>query len=98
MLAIPEISDVEVAFPAHPPLPEQEDIPERFWSWPDEWVKKAEQFFFKGGRVTWKDGIDEEKAMRVVRACLGSCAPTHEHKIAGVAYMLSEWAEDVQIG
>jgi hypothetical protein len=39
--------------------------------------------------------VDTTKALRAVAACIGDWGPSHEHKEAGVAYLLSEWFEDV---
>jgi hypothetical protein len=61
----------------------------------------ASQLFFHGGRlpdhgIDLRSDLSQEKrdnAFRALQACLGSFAPKHEHKIAGVAYLLSEWCE-----
>lgn len=100
MLTIPKITDPELVFPANPPLPAQEDIPAEFWQPGNEWAKVATSLFFYGGDIhqdyglRFRDGlsdIERYDAMRAVRACLGSFGVQHEHKEAGVAYMLSEW-------
>lgn len=101
MLRIPEVSDVEIAFPATPPgLPAWNDLPKDFReNWHQNthrWCRIPSKWFFKGGSLDEfglqpKEGVDAEKAMRAIRACLGSFQPSHEHKIAGVAFMLSEW-------
>lgn len=39
--------------------------------------------------------IGTQKVHRHISACLGSYEPKHEHKIAGVAYLLSLWFEPV---
>jgi len=41
--------------------------------------------------LTPKDGVDVKKAMRALKAALGSFEPKHEHKMAAVGYMLSQW-------
>ena len=38
-----------------------------------------------------KEGIDAEKAWRHICACRDSYEPRHEHKIAGMGYLLSLW-------
>ena len=38
---------------------------------------------------------DTNKAIRHLKAILVSYDPKHEHKEAGVAFLLSEWFEDV---
>ena len=100
MLQIPELSDADVVFSASPPLPAWNDIPEDFrenWSNQDHpWCRIPSKWFFAGGSLqdfglTPKEGLDQKAAMRAIKACLGSFQPSHEHKIAGVAFMLSEW-------
>lgn len=100
MLPVPEVSDVEMAFPANPPLPAWDDIPEEFrkncFSDKDPWCHAAAMLFYQGGKLadfgmTPKPGVDMPKAVRALKACLGSYNPSHEHKMAGVGYMLSQW-------
>ena len=43
-----------------------------------------------------KDGVDNKKAMAAISAILRSFDPKHEHKEAGVAYLFSEWFEEVK--
>lgn len=96
-LPIPEVSDAAVAFPTTVPLPAWNDIPEEFKRRPGTPFNKiVSKLFFQGGRLsdfglTPKEGVDEHKAMRAIRVCLGSWEPKHEHKEAGVAFMFSEW-------
>jgi hypothetical protein len=100
MLPIPEVSQVEVVFPADPPLPPVEEIPEEFWETGNPWTQIASGLFFKGGSlygdygILFKEHLSTEQkhnALRAIMACLGSLQPKHEHKEAGVGYMLSEW-------
>jgi len=100
MLEIPEISDIDAAFPVKVPLPKWEDLPKEFrrdWhNGRNKFTEIASTIFYKGGRLsdfglTPKDGVDILKAQRAIMACLRSFEPKHEHKIAGVGYMLSEW-------
>ena len=44
-----------------------------------------------GVRQDVNEYIDPEAVNRHTRACLRSFEPRHEHKIAGVAYLLSLW-------
>lgn len=99
MLPIPEISDLDLAFPTSAPLPDWNDIPEEFRQHNGTRFNKiASLIFFKGGRLvdyglSPKSGIDPRRAFRAIQCCLGSFEPSHEHKEAGVAFMLSEWFE-----
>lgn len=102
MLPIKVVDDVTLAFPANVVrsglLPAMEIIPEEFKrNRPNEWATLFSQLFYTGG-VAGKDlylypkaGVDHRAAWRQVRACMGSYEPKHEHKEAGVAFMLSEW-------
>lgn len=94
---VPEISDVELAFPATALdwMPEWDAIPAEFKDGRTEWNKIALQWFRYGlpAEVEFYPyvGVDPEKAVRAIQATLGSYAPKHQHKEAAVAFMLSEW-------
>lgn len=93
-----EVSDAQVAFPANLErlLPPMNEIPEELrYRSGTAWNRIVGRWFFTGlrGRFVWKEGIDGEAAMRHLRACMGSWEPKHEHKEAGVAYLLSLWAD-----
>lgn len=99
-----DVDDVMLAFPAHVVgkyLPEYEDIPEEFKRGRTKWNDVMSQWFFKGlpGETEFipKKDIDGSKALRHLKACLGSYEPSHEHKEAGVAYLMSLWFEDIII-
>ena len=52
--------------------------------------------FYKGGSVTFKEGLDEAykaKAWRYLRALMGSFVPKHEEKEAVCALILSDLCE-----
>lgn len=96
-----QISDVELAFPAHvigTLLPTWDAIPVEFRERRSPWYRVVEDIF--GGRfegdVETVDGIDAKLAGRHLRACLSSYEPKHEHKIAGVAYLMSLWFKIVE--
>jgi hypothetical protein len=96
MLAIPELNDAQVTFGSKPPLPAWGDIPAEFKRSSNPFAHIASKLFFEGGKLadfglTAKPGVDVSKAMRAIKCCLGSFDPSHEHKEAGVAYMLSQW-------
>ena len=83
-------------------LPEYDIIPEDFKRFGgNKWVNITEKWFFsglpKGTSFKPKTGIDVQEALAHISACLRSWAPKHEHKTAGVAYLMSEWFEDVEI-
>ncbi len=95
------ISDIELAFPAHvigKYLPVWETIPDEFRNYRSPWCHHA-QAAFSGkfdAAFTLRDGVDIKLASRHLRACLSSYEPKHEHKIAGVAYLMSLWFEIVE--
>jgi hypothetical protein len=94
-----EVDDLTVAFPAHVVgtlLPPWKEIPDEFHDWGNPWQKLAAAWFSRGlaRPLAFKGHIDGAAAMRHLRACLGSFQPKHEHKMAGVAYLLSLWCAD----
>lgn len=100
---VPEISDLDLAFPARAMewLPPMNEIPEQFKNpnSKEKWNRLFNDAFCFGLSdlsLVPKDGINPAKAWRVVRACVGSFAPKHEHKEAGCAYLLSEWFDDAK--
>jgi hypothetical protein len=101
----PDVSDLDLAFPSNAMdwLPAWEDIPEGFKGSGNPWAQQVGLWFFKGPDKAWlerivpKDGIDRNKALRTIQATLGSFAPKHEHKTAGVAYMLASWFTDPEL-
>lgn len=100
------VLDIEMAFPGSVEhlLPAWEDLPEalrRGWH-SDRWCKQAESWFFNGvdlkaSTITPRDGIDATAAFRHLGVCLGSWEPKHEHKIAGVGYLMSLWFEELEL-
>jgi hypothetical protein len=92
-----KVSDVELAFPAQVMhlLPKWEDIPEEFKNDNTNWNSLVSEWFFGGlsGKFIPKEGIDLKMAMRHLQACMHSYQPKHEHKEAGVAYLMSQWFE-----
>jgi len=99
-IKLPEVGDVAAVFGAIDHLPKWDDIPEEFQrKWSDHnhpWCGLVSQWFFEGLDVNAaglvpKEGIDQEKALKALNAILRSWAPKHEHKIAGTAYLMSQW-------
>jgi hypothetical protein len=97
-----EITDLDLAFPGPVIdlglLPKWEDIPEEFRNRDNEWAKAASKLFFKGGKgLAFKEGVAVVKAKRHIAACLRSYQPKHEHKIAGVGWLLSQWLKSSKV-
>lgn len=86
------ITDVEVAFSTMRFLPPREVIPDSFWEG-NTYTGLADAIFFGWAlpalSIDIKDGIGPEALRRCVEAHLQSWGPQHEHKIAGVGYMIS---------
>lgn len=107
MLSIPELTGADIAFGNIKHMPKQEQLPEDFrknWhSDSNKYCKAVSSWFYSGAKragdgieidgVTFrpKPGVDGDKALRAIKAALGSFEPSHEHKIGGCGYMLSEW-------
>ena len=88
------VTDIDIAFPGNiigRLLPPMAGIPEEFSSSENKWRNKASRLFFNGGGIDIKPDINKSHAIRHLRACLGSFEPKHEHKVAGVGYLLSLW-------
>ena len=96
LMAPQPVSDLDIAFPADVSklMPEYAEIPEEFKSWRNPWNTLASECFFSGleaGRIIPKEGIDEAAAFRHIQCVMGSFEPGHEHKIAAIAYLFSQW-------
>lgn len=99
---VPEIEDVDVAFPARALewMPPMESIPQEFKERGTEWNGVMSVWFYRGlpAEVAFfpKQGVDPQKAIRAIQATLGSYAPKHQHKMAATAYMLSCWFDSIE--
>jgi hypothetical protein len=96
------VTDLDLAFPSHvigSYLPLEKDIPKEFWKCHNTFNEMSESIFL-GTTANWgfqlNQGIDLEMFKRHIKTCLGSFEPKHEHKIAGVAYLLSLWCSEVK--
>jgi anti-sigma factor ChrR (cupin superfamily) len=100
MFPIHESDNVPWRFPANALdfMPKMDEIPEEFNDPRNKWVKFQMDWFYRGLKdlkIVPKEGVDTVKAMRHLSAIQGSFAPKHEHKEAAVAYLASQWFEDV---
>jgi len=83
-------------------LPKWEEIPEDFRNESGEakkWVKVLGDWFFAGIKITnivMKEGVNQKEAMRHLSSIMHSWEPKHEHKTAGVAYLMSLWFETLE--
>jgi len=106
MIQPAEVTAGNLAFPATVIgkfLPPKEEIPEEFReNWQHcKWSSLAQDWFYEGlpadVEFHMKDGVDGAKAFRHLSVCLRSYEPSHQHKIAGVAYLMDCWMEKVEI-
>lgn len=93
-----EVKDVELAWgKTKGLLPDVSEIPKEFFNSSNKWNMVISSWFFKGlsmdTQVEPKEGVDVRAAIRHISAILKSFEPKHEHKIAGCAYLLSEFFE-----
>ena len=100
-----EITQLEVAFgPKNLSeyLPDMKDIPDSYKRHGGRVsTRLANKWFFGGleGAVFHpREGVDVDKAIRHIGACLGSFEPAHEHKEAGVGMLLGHFFEKVEMG
>lgn len=78
--------------------PSREQIPTQFYNGHTPYNKAFAGLFFKGGKLadyglSFKPGIDQQKAMKAIRALMSSFDPKHEIKGGTVAWALSEWCD-----
>jgi len=99
MLPVPTLDRIDAHFGNVKHLPKWEDIPERFKNSRDLHCLLVEKWFFdglskdEGDRLTERAAVSRGPALGAIRAVLTSFEPSQEHKIAGAAYLLSEWFE-----
>lgn len=91
------ITDVEVAFGTIKLLPSFDEVPDEFKRGND--YTKLLNHLFSGqalpeGEIVFREAFDDAAAPallnRVVMAHLRSFEPKHEHKIAGLGYLVSQ--------
>ena len=97
-----EVTDAELAWgKIKGLLPDRKDIPEEFYNDSNDWTRIISIWFFDGlpldAEVKPKDDIDISMAVRHISAILKSYEPKHEDKVAGCAYLLSEFFEEFRI-
>jgi hypothetical protein len=94
-----KVDAVDMAFGGGPGamaklLPKYETLPEEFRRERDPFSPLVSKWFFSGldkKLLKVKPGIDENDAWRHMKTIMGSFEPKHEHKTAGVAYLMSQW-------
>ena len=77
-------------------LPVHDSLPEEFRTERDTWCRVVSRWFFHGldsKSLVAKPGIDHTAALAHCTAIMRSWEPKHEHKIRGVAFLMSKWFE-----
>jgi hypothetical protein len=99
-----EVNNVDLAFgPSNMNeyLPAYDEIPKEFKNEDTKWNKIFNTMFFRGcskdSSFDCKDGINGETAIKHIYAIMRSFNPKHEHKEAGVAYLMSLWFNNINI-
>jgi hypothetical protein len=75
-------------------MPAYRDLPDEFRNGRSPYNDLVSTWFFKGlnkSALSPKPGIDANKAFRCLSVILQDWTPSHEHKTAGVAYLMSLW-------
>jgi hypothetical protein len=94
-----KVDDVDMAFGGGPGamgklLPAYTAIPDEFRRGHTPFNRLVDKWFFSGlekKALKVKGDIDESAAWRHMKTIMGSFEPKHEHKTAGVAYLMSQW-------
>ena len=61
----------------------------------NKWTRIASSLFFKGGQLPpTRDCISRRIAVGHIQTALASFQPKHQHKEAGVGYLLSLWCKE----
>lgn len=89
---IGSITDPEFAFSTVRLLPALEVIPEDFKAG-NQYTKLASAIFYgndmPASTIELNEGVTPEMLNRCIRAHLASFSPEHDHKIAGVGFMIA---------
>jgi hypothetical protein len=99
-MKIPAITDLDVAFGTVKGLPDMAAIPAEFRRFGGtKWNKLVSDWFFSGLKslkLATNEGVDKSAALNHIRALMASFEPSHEHKEAGVAYLMSQYFADAE--
>lgn len=91
---IPDVDGLDVSFGTTKGLPPMSSIPKEFIDGNTKWNKLFSAWFYGGLKsltLTANEGVDMTKAKHHIRALMVSFDPKHEHKAAGVAYLMSKY-------
>lgn len=93
------VDDLDLAFGGNigKLMPLFRNLPEDYQRETAPFCRVASKWFFNGldvNTLTPKEGIDPKAALRHCGAVLRSFEPKHEHKIAGVGWLMAQWFEE----
>ncbi|MBD2076328.1 hypothetical protein H6F86_21075 [Phormidium sp. FACHB-592] len=96
------INDVNLVFPTSVSslMPPYAEIPDEYRNRRSPYADLTSEWFFSGlseNKIKAKPGIDEDSALRHLSTIMRSFEPKHEHKIAAVAYLMSQWFDIVEV-
>ncbi|ELP6119501.1 TPA: hypothetical protein I7730_00100 [Vibrio vulnificus] len=90
---VSSITDVERAFSTTRLLPPMDEIPEEFFSDENIYTKIARAIVLQqaipNAVISFDKGYEQAAMVKCVEAHAESYSPSHEHKVAGIAYMIS---------
>lgn len=94
----PKVTGADIVFPTYKTIPALLDEAKRlkFYDGNTPYNKLFSTLFFSGGKIKFKEGIDEDfkkRAWGYCRAFMGSWEPKHEEKEAICAYIMSHILE-----
>lgn len=98
---IPQVENAELAFGVNnlDNFPPYNEIPQEFQNRNTKWNELFNDWFFVGLtslEATPKKDVDLDRAMRYIKAHMKTWKSKHEHKAAGIAYVMSLWFEDAK--
>ena len=101
MFEVQKVTPIDIAFGAKAMelMPKYDDIPKEYKHGDTKWNKLFNDWFFIGLlslSLTTKPSIDKVEALAHLQTIMGSFEPPHEHKEAGIAFLMSEWFEDAE--
>lgn len=102
-IKVVDVPQIDFAFPSDVIgrfLPPVEEIPKDFHGTKEHryWEELAARLFYgdtrnKDLQLYPKEGVDPEKAYRMINACLRSYQPRQEHKMLGVSFLFNSFFE-----
>lgn len=88
------LSDLQVRTGMPAPVPPMDEIPQEFTERTNRYNKLVCRWFASGldaRSLMVKQGIDRKAAIYHLTCLMNSFELRHEHKIAAIAYLMSEW-------